>query len=219
MAIGWKKDYLRYKNFFLNVLRLYKDKPNFKIYLELVFSLFSIIIFMIFAIRPTVITISELNKEIKGKEEVLTKLKEKVANLQTASINLQNEASRLPLINQAIPGLASPEVFIKQIENIASQNGLLVIRFSASDILLVGKKEDIIKSKDFTSLSDDADELPFSVSVSGPYQNLFAFLKIIENLRRPIKVDSFTITSSVSDLGKVLTLTITGRLPFLYEEK
>ncbi|MDO8341455.1 MAG: type 4a pilus biogenesis protein PilO [Candidatus Woesebacteria bacterium] len=219
MAVGWKKDYLRYKDFFLNVLRLYKNKPNFKIYLELILSLSAIVIFSIFAIRPTIITVSELNKEIKGKEETVAKLKEKINNLQTASVNLQKESSRLSLITQAVPALASPEILVKQIETLASQDGVTILRFSASDVLLVGKKEDIKKSKDFVSLSGDADELPFSISVTGPYQNLYSFLKSVENLRRPVKVDSFSITSSVTDLSKVLTLTITGRLPFLYEEK
>ncbi|AKM83039.1 hypothetical protein A2422_03625 [Candidatus Woesebacteria bacterium RIFOXYC1_FULL_31_51] len=219
MAVGWKKDYLRYKDFFLNVLRLYKNKPNFKIYLELILSLSAIVIFSIFAIRPTIITVSELNKEIKGKEETVAKLKEKIKNLQTASVNLQKESGRLPLITQAVPALASPEILVKQIETLVSQDGVTILRFSASDVLLVGKKEDIKKSKDFVSLSGDADELPFSISVTGPYQNLYSFLKSVENLRRPVKVDSFSITSSVTDLSKVLTLTITGRLPFLYEEK
>jgi len=219
MAIGWKKDYLRYKDFFLNVLRLYKNKPNFKIYLELILSLSAIVIFSVFAIRPTIITVSELNKEIKGKEETVAKLKEKIKNLQTASMNLQKEAGRLSLITQAVPVLASPEILVKQIETLASQEGVIILRFSASDVLLVGKKEDIKKSKDFVSLSGDADELPFSISVTGPYQNLFSFLKSVENLRRPVKVDSFSITSSVTDSSKVLTLTMTGRLPFLYEEK
>jgi len=219
MALGWRSDYLRYKDFFLNVLRLYKNKPNFKIYLELILSLSAIVIFSIFAIRPTIITVSELNKEIKGKEETVAKLKEKIKNLQTASVNLQKESGRLPLITQAVPALASPEILVKQIETLVSQDGVTILRFSASDVLLVGKKEDIKKSKDFVSLSGDADELPFSISVTGPYQNLYSFLKSVENLRRPVKVDSFSITSSVTDLSKVLTLTITGRLPFLYEEK
>lgn len=219
MAIGWKKDYLRYRDFFLNVLRLYKSKPNFSIYLELILSLFSIVIFAIYAIRPTVITISELNKEIKTKEETVAKLKQKITNLKTASLALQTEASRLPLITQAVPDSASPESFVKQIETLSTQNGVSITRLSIFDVLLVGKKEDIIKSKDLENLSGNADELPFSLSVSGPYLNLSTFLKSIESLRRPINVDSFTITSNVTDLGKVLTLTITGRLPFLYKEK
>lgn len=219
MASGWKKDYLRYKYFFLNIFRLYKSKPNFKIYLELLLSLSSIAIFSIYAIRPTVITIIELNKEIKAKGETVLKLKQKTKNLQTASTNLETEAERLFLITQAVPGLANPEVFIKQIEKLAQKDGVSIHRFSSSDVLLIGKKEDIVKSKDLINLQGNVDELPFSISVTGPYLNLSVFLKSTENLRRPIKVDSFAITSSVNDSGKILTLTITGRLPYLYNEE
>lgn len=219
MAVGWKKDYLRYKDFFLNIVRLYKNKPNFKIYLELVLSLSAVVIFSVFAIRPTVITIIELNREINAKEETVLKLKQKIKNLQTASITLQSEAARLPLITQAVPTLASPEVFIKQIESLSAQEGVSILRFSVSDVLLVGKKDDIIKSKDFTNLEGSSDELPFSMSVTGSYSNLSNFLKSFENLRRPIKIDSFTFSSSAADLEKVLSLTITGRTPFLFEEQ
>jgi len=198
MAVGWKKDYLRYKDFFLNVLRLYKSKPNFKIYLELILSLSAMVIFSIFAIRPTIITIIGLNKEIRGKEETVVKLKQKIKNLQTASMTLQAEANRLPLIIQAVPNLASPEVFVKQIENIASQNGVIILKLSASE---------------------EINELPFSISVTGSYASLSSFLKSVENLRRPVKFDSFAIISSVTDLEKILTLTITGKLPYLYYEK
>lgn len=218
MAVGWKKDYLRYKDFFLNILRLYKNKPNFKIYLELILSIFAIVIFSIFAIKPTVITIVELNKEIKGKQETSRKLKLKIQNLQIANTNLQNESSRLYLISQAIPSLANPEIFIKQIENLSVQNGVNLLRLSASDVLLIGEKDSIKKSKDFASLEGNPEELPFSMSVTGPYANLSNFLKSVENLRRPVKIDSITITSSITELEKVLTLTITGRLPFLYEK-
>ncbi len=51
MQTGWKKDYTRYKDFFLNVLNAYNNKPNLKIYLELFLSLTTIVAFSIFAIN------------------------------------------------------------------------------------------------------------------------------------------------------------------------
>jgi Tfp pilus assembly protein PilO len=63
-----------------------------------------------------------------------------------------------------------------------------------------------------------ASYLPFTFSVSGQYQNIIMFTKQIENLRRPILFDSYSYSSSVTESEKKITLTVTGRLPYLQNE-
>jgi len=95
MAQTWKRDYTRYKNFFLNVLSIYNSKPNLRVYLELVLTLGTIIMFVIFAIKPTILTIIDINNEIKNKEAIISSLEKKITDLQTASSILQKEESNL----------------------------------------------------------------------------------------------------------------------------
>jgi len=80
MNDNWKKGYSRYKELFLNTIHLYYSKPNIKIYLELILSITTIICFSLFAIKPTILTIIQLNKEIKSKEETLAKINQKISN-------------------------------------------------------------------------------------------------------------------------------------------
>lgn len=221
MAIGWKKDYFRYKDFFLNVLSQYKAKPNMKKYLELILSMATIALFAVFAIRPTLLTIIELQKEIREKEETVIKLETKIRNLQTGSNNLQIESARLPIILDAVPSSAKPESLVKQIESLTTKNSLTIMSFSASDAILVGstKSNEITdKSSEVQKLPDGASELAFTLSVRGNYESLFSFVTDLQNMRRPVQIDSFAINSNTIENEKVLILIISGRVPFLVTE-
>ncbi|MDP3918237.1 MAG: hypothetical protein Q8Q30_03630, partial [Candidatus Woesebacteria bacterium] len=109
MAQGWRKDYLRYKGFFLDILAIYKSRPNLKVYLELMLSLGTIVIFSIYAIKPTVLTIIELNNEIKSKENIVLLLTQKISDLKIASNILQKESANLEFIDDAVPTGANVE--------------------------------------------------------------------------------------------------------------
>lgn len=221
MATDWRKNYQRYRGLLSFVLKIYNTKPNLKIYLELILSLSIITIFIVFAIKPTVLTIISLTKEIAKKEETVTQLKQKITNLQTANTVLQKETEKLALIDQAVPDTANPEVLAEQIELIANSQSLQILSFSVSDIILIGKDEGKKKAKEYENLPNNANELPFTISLTGSYQGLFEFLKIVENLKRPLKIDTLTLNSNTIDTGKVLVMTVSGRTPFLYkyEEK
>lgn len=214
MPSSWKKDYFRYKEFFLNIIKIYTLKPDLRIYLELVLSLMTISIFAFFAIKPTVITIIDLNKEITEKERINLALQQKLTSLQTADYLMQSETPRLLLLDQAIPSKALPEVLIKQLENLANSKSLKILNVSLSDTIIVGKKDTSKKGLDEIKLSSKSNTLPLIMSVTGDYQNLAAFLSDIENLRRPIKINSLSITSNMSENQRTLVLTIAGLTPY-----
>lgn len=209
MAQGWRKDYLRYKGFFLDILTIYNSRPNLKAYLELILSLGTIVIFSIYAIKPTVLTIVELNNEIKSKENTVLLLTQKISNLKIASNLLQKESQNLEIIDNAVPTGANVEQLVKQIEKIALDNSVAIRNFSSTNIFLKGNSDKKVES-----------ELPVSFSITGNYQNLFQFLQTIENLRRPFRIDSFVFNSNITaDNEKFIVLTISGNVPYEYEEK
>lgn len=214
MPSGWKKDYIRYKEFFLNVKALYDTKPNLKIYLELILSIITVGVFAFFAIKPTILTIIELNKEIQSKTETSAQLKLKVKNLQAASSLMQSRSTDIQLVEQAVPKVAVPEQLVKQIQDESNQNSLQIIGFSISDAVLLGKSTDKKASAGIKPLPNGANELPFTFSATGSYPNIFNFLAKIESFRRPIKIDSYTINSTSTDTEKKIVLTIIGRVPY-----
>lgn len=212
---SWQKDYARYKGFFLDILRVYRQRPDMQAFLEIILSLAAISIFAAFAIRPTILTILELNKEIKNKEDTTAKLEQKIVNLQTASSILESIGPDLVYLNQAVPTLAEPDEFIKQVEGHATLNSVNILGLAASDVVLAGKVEGGKKSKEIEALPQNAQEVPITLSVTGAYSNLLSFMKNLENLRRPIKIDSISITASETDEGKKIVLVISGRTPYV----
>lgn len=220
MAQGWRKDYSRYKGFFLNILNIYKSKPTLKVYLEIILSLSTIIIFSLFAIKPTVLTIIELNNEIKNKEDIIISLNQKIGNLKQASLVLQNQSPKLNLVNEAIPKSASLEILIDQLEKLAINHQVGILNIASTDLFISGESNKKIKAGDLKALPGEAKELNLAISVTGNYQNLFDFLQSIENLRRPIKVDSFVINATNStDNSRIIVMTLSARLPFIDQAK
>lgn len=217
MAQGWRRDYSRYRGFFLNILDLYKAKPSLRIYLEIILSLATIIILSLFAIRPTILTIIELNNEIKNKKSTIATLGQKINNLEQASMQLQSQSSKLNLINQAVPKSANLDILVNQLEVLASTHQLNILNIASTDLVVSGELKKKAKANDLKDLPGEVNELNLTISVTGTYQNLLAFLQAIENLRRPIMVDFFVInsTNNSTDDDKVIVMTITGRLPFI----
>lgn len=204
MALGWRKEYLRYRSYYLNVLNLYKRKGDLRMFMEIILSLITISFFGIFALRPTFLTISTLLKEINSKKETIAKMDTKIKNLQTAQNILSQESLRIPMVELSIPVLPQPQTFVHQIEGSAT----------TAQVQILGVRIDETPLKGNTSVKDE-NMMGFSVSATGSFQNLFSFLKNLENLRNPIKVDVLGVSLTKQETGNILTLVVTGKIPYL----
>ena len=56
----------RYLNFFLNIYSLYNEKVSLRKFVELLLTLGAIVVFSVFAIKPTSITIIGLPRQSSG---------------------------------------------------------------------------------------------------------------------------------------------------------
>jgi Tfp pilus assembly protein PilO len=214
MALGWRGSYARYKEFFLDITALYKKKAELRAFLEIILSLSTITIFLLFALKPTVVTIVSLLQQIKEKQTTLTGLTQKVNDLQKASALLQQNQVSIQNINIAVPTLAKPNILAGQVLGLAAKDSVEILGFSINQITLVGKSGSKSTS-DFKPLPGDAKEMPFSVSIRGPYPNLIAFIKDFENLRVITKIDTLGVNSSVSEKGSSIVTVVSGRAPFM----
>jgi Tfp pilus assembly protein PilO len=216
MALGWKGQYVRYRELLLNIVALYRQRPDLKAFLEILLSLTTISFFGIFALKPTVLTIGQLITEVRGKEETIAKMDEKITNLNTAQNLFFQQSEKINLVKSAIPEAPDPQSFVRQIEGVASKNSVNVLGISLGEVTLVGKEKSKPSSEE-TPLPQGALGLSCSISVSGNYLNLLSFISDLENLRRPIKIDNLGITSSETETGRVIIMIISGRTPYLGE--
>ncbi len=217
MALGWRGQYTRYREVFLNITELYKKRADLRAFLEVILSISAITIFLLFALKPTALTIISLVKEIKEKQTTVAGLDEKIKNLKTASgVFAQNESS-VAIVNESVGTYALPNVIAKQTSGLAARDSVDILGLSIGQVILVGDSKDKKTPKEIRALPENANDMPISISVKGDYASLMKFVKDFENLKIPVRIDNFAINSSTTDKGQVIVAVISGRVPFLGE--
>lgn len=215
MALGWRGSYLRYKEFFLDITALYKQRADLRAFLEIILSISTIVLFLLFAFKPTVLTIISLLQEIKEKETTVGLLDTKINALEKAAIIFDQNQNAIPDIDIAIANNPQPNIITQQTEGLAFKNGVTIVGLSIGQTTLLGKVAVKKVSSETSPLPGNANPMPISISVKGNYPNLFSFIADFENLKIISKIDSIGITASNTDKGRVIVAVISGRLPYI----
>lgn len=220
MSNNWKKKYLKNRSYYLNVAAQYSKRADIKAYLEILLSLATVIVFAIFALRPTLITIAELIKEIDSKKDTVQKMDDKIQKLAKAQSLFDQQRPNILLLSAAMPDSASPDSFIRQVEglSIKHQSSISDLTVGSSTILGAQSKEKELKEQDISPVPEGAGTLDFSVTAVvniNDYSAIYNLLKDLEKLRRPIKFDSLKIDVSSKEEIKSLNMNVSGRLPYL----
>ena len=208
MALGWRKNYIRYQGFFLNVYSAYKNRQDVKVFMELLLTLVTITILVLFALRPAVITIIELVNQINAKEELIAKMDQKIQNLATAQSLYAKESKRIGLLNSAIPTSPDPDKLMQQLQGVTARNGVAVTNISIGEVELLKEGVTTVKTrKGAKVLPEGAKSIDFSINASGDYSLIKTLLSDLENTLRPTVFDNFTIVASDGDVFTLSTRT------------
>lgn len=198
MNTSQTKHYWRYFTYIEPVLKA----PIIRTYGSLILTIIALIVFIVFAIKPTLATISNLQKELEVKKETLEKLTKKSDDLTQARDNLQKIPTGVKdKLQTNIPAKVEISSFIKTLEatTIKSQATISALQFQP---LLI---EPEVKSTKDPILT----EIFFIYNVEGSYEIIN---QVLQNLRanpRLIVMDNFTI-NKIPD-GSTLLLSVTGR--------
>lgn len=169
-------------------------------------SVITMIIFIVFAIKPTVQTISALQKNLENSREVLQKVNQKVQNLQAGRQNFQNLGtnthSKIPL---ALPTQVSLKSLIEPLELAANTNQASI---SALQIEPVA-----ISQKDPDATSTTLDSIKFTFNTEGNFNNLLRVLQAIQVSGRLISIES-VILNKAPDSSTIL-MSVTGKAYYL----
>jgi len=207
----------KYTRYFQEIKEAYIKKPVVQTSVKLLLSLVTISFFAVFALRPTLNTISDLLAQIKSQEEIAQKLNDKLENLEKAQVIWNTQQQNIALLDQALPQKANSMEYIRQIESLATIPSLKIISLSLAKTALVGKNivEEETDEKD-TPIKD-TNKISLSFSVEGSYSSLSNFLKDVENLRRVIDEDSVSIRLAAGEgeqQTQTLLLAINTDVPF-----
>ncbi len=185
------------------LLDFYKN-PVAMVSLELIFSILAVVFFAVFAVKPTLQTMSLLVKEIEDKRALDEQLAQKIASLNTAQAQYQQFSSQFYLLDEAMPKTASLMTGLKIVEKIAGNNQLVIKGITISAV-----PEELVAA---SASQATRQILTFNVSVIGDYLQIRQFIEDLMNSRRMILVDqiNFSLANNRNqkDLGAVIRINL-----------
>lgn len=217
MALGWRGQYYRYREYFLNVLDLYKRRADLRAFVEIILSLSTVTIFLVFALKPTALTIIGLVQEINEKRATLDTLNQKINDLTMAQTVYAQNKALLPSLDTAVPTKPEPDVVSKQVVGLAAKDSVNILGLSIGQVTLIGTEPPTKRVSEFKPLPSGAHEMPVSINAQGDYPALLSFLSDFENLKIVSRVDVVGISASQASGQSVIVALISARIPYLGE--
>lgn len=212
-----------YRKYLEQVSVLYSNRQDIRMYTEMLLSLAAVLVFGIFAIRPTVITITQLYSEIQTKKETVITMGQKIDDLVAAQSLWEQQRVRVSILNQTIPDEPLAEKQIRQIEGIAKRNFVNLTGISTENITLIG-----ISDKNANRRRQDEKEqlplvesehFPLKIVAQGNYSSLVSFLTDLENMRRPMFQGDVSISGSRDEDQQRLTVSLDGTVSYLLDDR
>lgn len=181
-----------------------QGKDRIITYLYIIFSLAAVTVFGVFAIQPTLSTISELHKEKDDGEFTLQQLKVKNQSLQKLGAQLQQIESDVELVYEAIP--TSPQIpeLVRKVEILTNQNNLAIEGLTTGAIELYPTTRAGTQLFSFT----------INISAVGTESSINAFIQELINIDRMISIER--LSTGTAEQG-LFSANITGRAYFIKE--
>jgi hypothetical protein len=190
---------------------LLKNK-SINTYSPTVFSLITVIIFAVFAIRPTVKTILSLQQTINEQNKTLTTLKTKSENLATAINNYNTipDTTKIKLFT-LLPNSTNVTCLVSDLSNMSTGNQTTISGLQIQSTDLNKPAKCLIDNTDLASYRQNVptsltlQELGFNLNNQANFGQLSSFLSQFNNSTRLISVESITFSRpSGAEVGLVV---------------
>lgn len=172
-----------------------------------IFSIFTITILIVFAIRPTISTILNLQKSLNDSQKVLQDLNNKADSLATAKRNYDSISPDAKLkIKNAVPEQTEITTIISSLKS-ASLNAASTSAMQIQPVTIIDNTVAPGKTKMATG------DVSFSYNVQGSFSELLAILGNISKTQRLISIDNIVIGKQTEE--KTTIISINGKAFFL----
>lgn len=190
-----------------SALQQFYMQPVARVSVELLLTLGTILFFAVFAIRPTLLTMSDLIKEIEDKKKLDEQMTQKVAALSSAQSEYLALEDRLDVLDEALPSQPKLVESLKIIEKIASERNIAITSLNVNEI---PAEPETPPAFDKTSRQS----LTAALSVSGDYLTIRQFIEDLKGTRRLFVIDTVVFSTSEERGSKTLRATITLSIPY-----
>jgi len=215
MAFDYRREYNRYKQYYLRGLRTLSSQPITKATLGLILSLATISFFTLFALKPTIITITNLWEEKKIKKDFEQKLGKKIQSLQEAQIYFAEAQAIIPLVDKTLPVEANFTQFERELEYLVFKNNLVLVDAQFDKFDLVGKTVEEQSDQDKPKEKEKLTPINFKIRVGGSYLGLKEFLSELERLDRTVTIEQISFAKETDIQGADLEADLKGKVYFL----
>jgi len=181
------------------------NNPVARVSLEVFLSLGLVIFLGLFAVQPTLVTMSNLIQEIAEKRELSQQLTQKVAALSTAQSELAALEPQLVLLEEAVPSEPDVVKTLKILEKLATENQVIIT--SASVPQVPGPSASVS-----AALTQQA--LPIQIVVTGDYPAIRQYAESILNSRRLLHIETVNFTLNEKRGNKSLSASLQLSAPY-----
>jgi|GEM_PF-1122288 len=196
----------RYSKFVDPVIR----DPLVRGYFEILATILLVAFFILFAIRPTFNTVTELVKKSEELKTTDQALGQKIKNLVAAQAIYARYEDQIPLLEAAVPKKPEVETIVQDVEKLVTKNQVELTSLSVTG---TGLTADAWKKNTGFSESKKA-PLSFSVGIKGSFNNGEQFVADLVNLERLVNVSMVSYATSKESPGQ-LVINISGTGYFL----
>lgn len=169
-----------------------------KSYSFVVVTLIVVLVLVIFAIQPTLVTISRITTEIEQKKRISKELDTKIKAIASLSKQYNDETYGPMFSDLALlfPGQGDFSLMMANIYSLASKNGLELtnIGFDAPDTTFASKELNLDVLKPWKTV----------ITVKGRRENLIPYLKELEQLPNYPAVDAISFANSADEQGNLM---------------
>lgn len=191
-------------------LEKFYNNPVAMVSFELFLSVAAVLFFALFAIRPTLLTMSDLIKELEDKRALDTQLAQKIAALSAAQENYSQLQNRLFVLEEALPRGVDVAHTLKIIEKAASDQGLSISTMTALEL-----PDPVTVDRPIIELERKL--MPIQVSVMGGYENIRNFAEQLRDSRRSFVIERLTFNAENTRGQRSLEATILIGAPYFGE--
>ncbi len=221
--------YSRYRRYYRRLEPLLHQR-ELQGYTMVILSLFTISFFGFFAIRPTIKTITTLQKQISDKTEVNKQLEAKINALILAQEEYQRLGPHLPTIYSLLPQTPEFPLLVSKLEVLVADHAATISAITFSPLTLydaistpnsnaprspTGSKTNLAGGVESTNSALPVSTLnptpmSFGLALKGNYSNLIALLADLTKLDRVVSINSVSLNKNDTE-GASLNLSLQSR--------
>lgn len=186
-----------------NILKQLKSKKvKDYTFISLFFLIFSI--FIVFAIRPSLITAIALRQQREDLQKLDAQYESVVSNIVANQSTLENIRDGLYLINDALPTGALINKLISDIENEGRTDEINFIRVEVGEVNLVQKTKDKPQSA------------VINIEATCSFENLLKFVQGLSNQRRLKLIKQLSISKDIEQSSESAQLKVLMQIEGYY---